>query len=110
LEVEVREEGGGWVAALAGGVDVPVEPPADGKPGARRLVLRQEDLALEKEPAGRDVALPARVATVVYQGALSRYIVEVAGRRVSVLAGKAGEFVEGDACHLCWRRGDAIVL
>ena len=56
------------------------------------------------------MALPARVATVVYQGALSRYVVEVAGLRVSVLAGKDRAVGEGETLHLCWRRADAIVL
>jgi len=110
FDVEVGHVGGRWTAVLGPEATVPVEPPADGQVGQRRLALRQEDLILSRDPAGFDVALPARVATVVYQGALSRYVVEAAGRRFSVLAGKEANVDEGDELQLCWRTGDAIVL
>ena len=110
LDVEVQNKDGRWTAALGPDTTVPVAAPVDGKAGQRRLALRQEDLVLTSDPSGFDVALPARVGTVVYQGALSRYVVEVAGRRLSVLAGKQADVSEGDTLKLCWRTSDAIVL
>ena len=54
--------------------------------------------------------MPARVATVVYQGAIVRYVVEAAGMRLNVLADKAATIDEGADVFLCWQRDAAIVL
>ena len=72
--------------------------------------MRQEDLVLSESADGWDAAIPARVATIVYQGAIIRYVVEAAGTRVNVLADKAATVEEGASVQLCWKRDSAIVL
>ena len=109
IDVTVETSDQGWQARWDD-VAFAIEAPADGASGSRTLALRQEDLNLVDDPKGWDVALPARLATTVYQGAITRYVVEVGGQRLNVLA-PTGPVPEGDGeWYLAWRRDAAILI
>jgi len=86
----------GPVALLADGQRLPLAPEATAR-GPATLVLRQEDLMLQI--AGSE-GLRATIATRVYLGGRIRYVLDLAGSRVSVLAPN----------DLVFRRGDDVCL
>jgi ABC-type Fe3+/spermidine/putrescine transport system ATPase subunit len=110
LEVEVARDGsGGWSARFDGGPAFAAPAPPEDRPGHWLLALRQESLAVAGAPDGFDVALPVAVVARIYQGANARFVVELAGRRITVLA--AGAVAPpADRAYLCWNRDDAILL
>jgi ABC-type Fe3+/spermidine/putrescine transport system ATPase subunit len=69
----------GGVARLADGQTLPM--PAGSADGAATLVLRQENVDIAE-----DGELSARVVTRVYLGSRNRYILDLAGQKISVLA------------------------
>ncbi|GIL00923.1 MAG: ABC transporter ATP-binding protein [Alphaproteobacteria bacterium] len=75
--------GPGPVARLADGQQLAI-PAGQATPGERLLVLRQEDV--EMLPAEKAGDLKARVAIRVYLGARHRYMLDLAGQRISVMA------------------------
>ena len=81
-------------ATLADGQRVALAEPVTGK---LTLVLRQEDLAVSAADAA---GLRAMVRTRVYLGARIRYVLELAGQRVQVLANNDRPFAAGDAVSL----------
>ncbi|MDT0682460.1 ABC transporter ATP-binding protein [Roseicyclus sp. F158] len=82
LPATVRRVGGTAIAELEDGQTVAL--PADTAEGACTLALRQEDITLSGEG---DANLTAEVATRVYLGARSRYILRLAGQDLRVLTG-----------------------
>jgi ABC-type Fe3+/spermidine/putrescine transport system ATPase subunit len=110
VEAEVRREGDGWVARTADGLAFPVPPPEDGREGARRVALRQEDLALTDRPAGVEVAVPTAVVARVYRGAHVHHVARLGGQLVRVMTPKERSAAADRATHLGWRRDAARVL
>jgi ABC-type Fe3+/spermidine/putrescine transport system ATPase subunit len=65
--------------------------------GSATLALRQEDLAVA--PEGGD-GLRAKVKARVFLGARIRYVLDLAGTEIRVLAGNDRMFASGDAVTL----------
>jgi ABC-type Fe3+/spermidine/putrescine transport system ATPase subunit len=105
LPVAVRREGERWVAELAPGIAVAVEPPRDAGEGARQLMLRPEDLRLAT--AG---GVPVTVIETVFQGAQSRCVVALGPHRLAVVTAKGETHPSGAARFLDWDRAAALVL
>jgi putative spermidine/putrescine transport system ATP-binding protein len=110
LAVDVRPEGEGWVARTSEGLVFPVLPPGDGRPGARQLVLRQEDLVLTDRPGAHEVAVPTTVVAAVYRGSHVHYVARLGDREVKVMAPKDRKATADRATHLGWSRADARIL
>ena len=89
--------GPGLVARLADGQELAL-PPGQGIGGDALLVLRQEDLAVVA--AGTPASLRARVAMRVFLGARNRYIVELAGQRISLTAPRSVRVEQGEEVGL----------
>jgi ABC-type Fe3+/spermidine/putrescine transport system ATPase subunit len=89
--------GPGPVARLADGQDLAL-PAGETATGERLLMLRQEDL--EVLPAGTPGCLRATVAIRVFLGARNRYMLDLAGQRISLTAPKSLRVRPGDAVCL----------
>ncbi len=83
--------------------------PIDAPDGPRRLVLRQEALALREAPRAGEASLPARIVAVAFNGPTSRVVVETAGQRLELVAPAAdvASLREGETAQLCFRLADA---
>jgi ABC-type Fe3+/spermidine/putrescine transport system ATPase subunit len=84
----------------------------DAPDGPRRLVLRQEALALRAPPRAGEAALPARIVAVAFNGATSRVVVESEGQRLELVApaAEAAALREGETTQLCFRLADAPIV
>ncbi len=89
--------GPGPVAHLSDGQDLAL-PEGETGQGDRRLLLRQEDLTIV--PAQAPGALKARVAIRVYLGARHRYMLDLAGQRISMTAPSSVLVEPGDEVGL----------
>ncbi|MBL8589204.1 MAG: ABC transporter ATP-binding protein [Methylobacteriaceae bacterium] len=80
--------------------------------GPRRLVLRQEALALRDAPRPGEATLAARIVAVAFNGATSRVVVEAAGQRLELTVPAAA--IEGRAAgataQLCFILADAPLV
>ena len=97
LPVTVANGTGSPVARLADGQELAV-PEGMAASGERTLVLRQEDL--EVVAADQPGALKARVAIRVFLGARNRYMLDLAGQRISLTTGKAVRVEPGEKVGL----------
>lgn len=88
----IEDTTAGPVAVLQGGHRIPVGKSVSTR-GPATLVLRQEDLAIEPRTLGS--GLPVQVRTRVYLGARSRYVVDLEGQGIRVLAGNNRSFDPG---------------
>jgi putative spermidine/putrescine transport system ATP-binding protein len=111
MTAEIRPRGeGGFEAVTASGLRFPVAAPTDGKPGARQVMIRQEDIRLEVTPTDGQIALPCTVQTRIYRGASARFVVQLGDRKLVVVAGKEVRLAPGSQAYACWRVDDAAVL
>jgi ABC-type Fe3+/spermidine/putrescine transport system ATPase subunit len=80
--------------------------------GEGLLVLRQEDLALRRQPLAGEVAVAASVLAIAYHGAQCRIVAALGEHRVTLVmpAGAAAAWSVGAAGMLCWAPSDASVL
>jgi putative spermidine/putrescine transport system ATP-binding protein len=74
------------------------------------LVLRQEQLALGRPPAGHDAVVPATVVARIFRGRETQYVVSVDGVQLKVLTGPEVVLDEGNLTSVSWSSPEARVL
>ncbi|MBN7793632.1 ABC transporter ATP-binding protein [Microbacterium esteraromaticum] len=96
---------GSDVAVTIGGA-APVAT-VDGEDG--QVMLRQEDLHV-RAAVDADAPVPVEIVTSVYRGADVVYVVELAGRRLRVVAPRHEVLLPAGPAGLGWREGAALWL
>ena len=90
--------------------------PGERPPGNTRFTVRPEKMLLSNEPLSGRVSLPVTVVDEIYQGTNTNWIVEYAGRQITVVeqnskvAEETARFSRGDRAYLSWNPKHTIVL
>jgi len=112
IRVQVEQSGqGDWHArTVDGGSIIRVAPPPSGAPGRYDLVLRQEDLVLERTAESLEAALEAVIDARVYRGSSVRFVVRAGDLRLKVEADHDQGLRDGDSVVVGWRVDQGLLI
>jgi spermidine/putrescine transport system ATP-binding protein len=115
FEATLSTKNDGNVLSLDDGTQFEI-PASENGEGPVKFIIRPEKLILTAEPIKDRISVPVKIVDEVFQGTVTTWLVEYAGKIFTVLeqnskvTDEMGRFERGDSAYISWNPKHAVVL